>query len=70
MRRQVAWATGPASPEEIFVASVEGSRWTIRLNDFPDEPLFTLMISGQAVLHFDDWPEWPGGWGVRPPFPK
>jgi hypothetical protein len=28
----------------------------IRLNDFPDEPLFSLIQDGQHVADFDDWP--------------
>ena len=50
----------------MFEAEVEGSRWTIRLNDFPDEPCYTLLINGDYMTHFDDWPAiW-----KRPEFPK
>jgi hypothetical protein len=69
LRRPVIWATGPRSPEEIFVASVDGQRWTIRLNDFPEEPLYTLFVEGRPILHFDEWPRWPGAWSERPPSP-
>lgn len=31
----------------------------IRLNDFPDERLFSLIQDGEHVIDFDDWPpEW------------
>jgi hypothetical protein len=70
IRRPVRWVTGPRSPEEVFVASVDGQHWAIRLNDFPDEPLYTLFVNGRTVLHFDDWPEWPGAWSEPPPFPQ
>ena len=34
----------------------------IRLNDFPAEPMYTLLVDGQALGSFDDWPEvWSGG---------
>jgi hypothetical protein len=67
LRRQVPWRTGQSSPQESFVATVDGRLWVIRLNKFPDEPLYTLVIDGADVIHFDDWPEW---WGSRPEFPK
>lgn len=28
----------------------------IRMNNFPDEPLFTLLKEGKAIISFDDWP--------------
>ena len=40
----------------MYVAEVDGERWTIRLGDFPDEPLYALAIDGVEVLRFDDWP--------------
>jgi hypothetical protein len=38
---------------KTFVAS---SSWMLRMNDFPDEPLFTLFIDGKEILHFNNWP--------------
>lgn len=49
------WSLGH-DPEYIYAAEVDGTRWLIRLGDFPDEPLYTLVIEGKAVLEFDDWP--------------
>jgi hypothetical protein len=51
----------------MFEAMIDGQQWLIRLNDFPDEPLFTLLIGGAEVLHFNEWPK---EWGARPAFPK
>lgn len=53
--RAVTWRAGH-DPEFIYVADVDGARWTLRLGDFPDEPLYTLHIAGAAVLRLDDWP--------------
>jgi hypothetical protein len=35
---------------------------TVRVNDFPAEPLYTLLVDGQAV---DDLEDWPAAW-ARP----
>jgi hypothetical protein len=67
LRRWIPWRADNSARRERFVASVEGRIWTIRLNDFPDEPLYTLLIEGVDVIHFDDWPDW---WDVRPEFPS
>ncbi len=52
---EIAWhKTGDA--EFPFRARVAGKSLTIRLNDFPDEPLYTLLADGVELRHFDDWP--------------
>lgn len=53
--RAIAWLKGP-DPEYIWVAEVDGRPWVIRLGDFPDEPLYTLLVDGRPALEFDDWP--------------
>jgi hypothetical protein len=30
---------------------------TVRVNDFPAEPLYTLLVDGHEVEHLEDWPE-------------
>jgi hypothetical protein len=66
LRRKVVWRKGTASPWELYIAEVDDKVWTIRMNDFPDEPLYTLLIDGVPVIHFDDWPEESMGWGPKP----
>lgn len=39
-----------------YRTTVDEIRWRIRLNDFPDEPLFSLIKEDQHVADFDDWP--------------
>ena len=64
--RPVPWRTASGKEHIMFEAEVEGLHWTIRLNDFPDEPAYTVLIDGDEVMHFDDWPPvW-----TRPEFPK
>lgn len=55
LARAIVWSKGP-DPEFIWVAEVDGERWTIRLGDFPAEPLYTLVIAGREARSFDDWP--------------
>lgn len=53
--REVTWGPGPDT-ELVYAAEVDGQRWTIRLGDFPDEALYTLIVDGEEVARFDDWP--------------
>ncbi len=67
LRRQatpIAWErTGDGEYPYRFV--LEGRVLTIRVNDFPAEPLYTLIVDGVDAEHLDDWP---AAW-VRPPIP-
>jgi hypothetical protein len=44
------------SAELPYEAEVDGARWVVRVNDFPAEPLYTLLIDGRAVGDLDAWP--------------
>ncbi len=53
--RPIAWKhTGDA--EFPYTADVRGRRYTIRINDFPAEPLYTLIEAGVELRDLDDWP--------------
>ena len=61
LKRPIPWAPADKAdraPENwiVFKATVDGARWTIRMNDFPAEPLYTLLINGEQIIHFNDWP--------------
>lgn len=46
-------------PEFPYEATVRNNKWVLRLNDFPEEPLFTLFINDEEWGDFDDWsPYW------------
>ena len=66
LSRPVPWRTASGEAYIMFEAEVGDSRWSVRLNDFPDEPCYTVLIDGDEVMHFDDWPSF---W-TRPEFPK
>jgi len=68
IQHPVEWRTASSDePFIVFEATDRGQHWTARLNDFPDEPLWTLIIGYAEILHFD---EWPPIWGAQPPLPK
>lgn len=51
----VVWRKN-ADPEYPFAAIIDGEQCLIRLNDFPEEHLYTLLADGVVVADFDDWP--------------
>jgi hypothetical protein len=54
--RRVAWRR-TASAEHPYEAEVDGRRWTVRVNDFPAEPLYTLLVDGESAEDLEAWPE-------------
>lgn len=40
-----------------YEAVVDGKELSIRINDFPEEHLYTLLVDGEEVCNFDDWLE-------------
>jgi hypothetical protein len=51
----VAWRrTGDG--EFPYAASCDGVELRLRVNDFPAEPLYTLLVNGQPALDLEDWP--------------
>lgn len=56
MTRDIDWhVTG--EPVFPWKAEVDGEVWQVRINDFPDEVLYTLIIDGEPSGDFHDWPE-------------
>lgn len=47
-------------PEFPFALQVDDQSWRVRINDFPAEPMYTLIVDGTEIQDFDDWPE---AWG-------
>lgn len=39
-----------------WVAFVDGHLWVLWLGEFPEEPLYTLIIDGAVTESLDDWP--------------
>lgn len=61
----IAWEhTGDG--ELPYRARLGGRALAIRVNDFPAEPLYTLLADGQELADLDDWP---AGWDKPAPPP-
>lgn len=56
--RSLGWRR-TARAEFPYEAEVGGQHWVVRINDFPAQALYTLLIDGKEVAEFDDWP---GAW--------
>ena len=55
LRRDVRWTrTGNAIAP--FGARVGREEWRVRVNDFPDDQMYTLVINDRDAGGFDDWP--------------
>ncbi len=54
LAKNIAWKR-TTDPHYPFAANVEGEKCAIRLNDFPDEHLYTLIANGKEIVSFDDW---------------
>lgn len=50
-------ATG--SPDFPWKTDVNGASWQVRLNDFPDEVMYSFIVNGEVAGDFHDWPK---GW--------
>jgi hypothetical protein len=54
--RVIAWSpTGRA--EFPYAAEIEGKRWSVRVNDFPAEPIYTLFIGDRPIGDLEAWPK-------------
>jgi uncharacterized protein YjaG (DUF416 family) len=56
LARTVEWKSSN-NAECPWTTSVEGQQWSVRLNDFPDDYMYSLVIDGADVGSFHDWPE-------------
>ena len=54
----LSWGT-TGNPDVPWKTEVDGNSWQVRLNDFPDEVMYTLMVNGEVAGDFHDWPK---GW--------
>jgi hypothetical protein len=51
----VAWRPHD-DPEHPWRAEVDHAEWLVRVNDEDSHPEHTLLVNGDAVASFDEWP--------------
>lgn len=56
LEKQIVWKPN-AKPLFPHKASADGKELLLRINDFPEESLYTLFVDGQPVGDLDDFPE-------------
>jgi len=61
---EIDWRVDLGSPF-VFHVEREGVGWSLRVNDFPDEVMFSLFRAGVLVAEFDDRPV---GWHLHREF--
>ena len=55
LRAEVPWLQ-TNDPNRPYEAKMDSGTWMVRVNNFSDQHLFTLLIDGQEQESFDEWP--------------
>ena len=56
LRESVKWSR-TQDPTAMWRAKVGSDTWTVRVNDFPEDNLYTIFVNDEEVGHFDEWPQ-------------
>jgi len=54
-KHKISWKKTD-SHEYPYQAQIEDKKLEIRINDFPENALYSLILNGVVVDSFDDWP--------------
>lgn len=55
LTRRIKWDRDE-DPCYPFITKFESEECKIRINDFPENQMYSLIINGKEILSFDDWP--------------
>ena len=56
LAREITW-NWTDNPHHPWSADVGGENWRVRINDFPDDLMYTLIIGEDEIASFHDWPQ-------------
>src|ERR1041385_321768 len=56
LRRELSWSSTD-DPFHPWATAVDGAIWRVRINDFPHELMYSLIIGNENAGDFHDWPE-------------
>lgn len=62
LKQQIIW-TRTRDLSNPFETIIENNKLTIKLNDFFDGDIYTLIVNDQEYIDFDEWPQ---NW-IKPP---
>lgn len=55
--KEVQWNDNQGDRDYPFVAHIDGLEYMLRVNDFPEEELYTLFVNNKAIFSFSDLPK-------------
>jgi hypothetical protein len=55
--RKLTWKRTDDLDHPWATSEVDGQLWRVRLNDFPDDVMYSLVIGDTTIDDFHDWPE-------------
>lgn len=55
LTRQMTWFS-TNDPVAFWRTEAGPQIWTVRVNNFPEDHLYTLFINGHEIGDFDEWP--------------
>lgn len=61
LQLQLSWTKTNDAEFSFTATGPDGGKLVIRLNDFPEEPMYTLLQESVPLTSFDDWPQ---AWSV------
>ena len=53
---EIQW-TETSDVDFPYQATIAGQNARVRINDFPDEVMYTLFVGNNELQSFNDWPE-------------
>jgi hypothetical protein len=56
LKQKLKWEKTPDALHPLRTQA-DGQELRIRIGDFPEEPMYTLLVGDQEIVQFDDWPK-------------